>query len=220
MMSADSTLCTAFLGRDPLPQLPSGFDFNDILEKRVAEYFGAPFGVSVDSCTHGIELCLKLTGAKYISCPIHTYVSVPMLANKMNLPLFWRDEAWQDYYNVSGNIYDAAVMWKQNSYIPNTFMCLSFQRQKHLNLGKGGLILCPDYMSYNQLIKMSYDGRNRRKPWREQDIQTFGYHYYLLPEVAEQGIKIFDEVKDKTPKQWRVNDWPDISQMDVFKNTI
>ena len=25
-------------------------------EKRIAQFFGAPFAVAVDSCTHGIEL--------------------------------------------------------------------------------------------------------------------------------------------------------------------
>lgn len=29
----------------------------------------------------------------------------------------------------------------KNSYIPNTYMCLSFQFQKHLSLGRGGMIL-------------------------------------------------------------------------------
>ena len=44
------------------------------------------------------------------------------------------------------NIIDAAVYWKENCYIPNSFMCLSFQFQKHLNIGKGGMILTDDKM--------------------------------------------------------------------------
>ena len=28
-------------------------------------------------------------------------------------------------------------MWRENSYIPKTMMCLSFQFQKHLSLGRG-----------------------------------------------------------------------------------
>ena len=30
------------------------------LEHKIAEYFGAPYAVAVDCCTHGIELCLRL----------------------------------------------------------------------------------------------------------------------------------------------------------------
>ena len=28
-------------------------------ENEVANWFGAPYGVAVDCCTHGIELCLR-----------------------------------------------------------------------------------------------------------------------------------------------------------------
>ena len=28
------------------------------LEKRLGEFFGAPYVVCLDACTHGIELCL------------------------------------------------------------------------------------------------------------------------------------------------------------------
>ena len=47
-------------------------------------------------------------------------------------------------------------MWKENSYIPGTFMCLSFQFQKHLSLGRGGMILLDDKEAYNKLSKMVY----------------------------------------------------------------
>ena len=45
----------------------------------------------------------------------------------------WRDEDWTDFYYLGGtNIIDAAVLWKESSYLPDTFMCLSFQFRKHL----------------------------------------------------------------------------------------
>ena len=107
------------------------------LEKRLGEFFGAPYVVCLDACTHGIELCLRLQKLSYISVPKRTYISVPFLANKLNINLKWRDEEWQDYYKVNEHfkpIYDAAVLWKRDSYIPGSFMCLSFQFQKHLSL--------------------------------------------------------------------------------------
>ncbi len=54
-------------------------------ENKIAEFFGAPYAVAVDSCTHGIELCLRYNHDKYISCPKHTYISVPFLASKLNI---------------------------------------------------------------------------------------------------------------------------------------
>ena len=40
-----------------------------IFENKIADFFGAPYAVAVDSCTHGIELCLRLTLAKKIKVP-------------------------------------------------------------------------------------------------------------------------------------------------------
>ena len=63
------------------------FESVKIFENKIAEYFGSSHAVSVDSCTHGIELSLRYVGATEIKVPKRTYLSVTMLANKMNLPL-------------------------------------------------------------------------------------------------------------------------------------
>ena len=115
------------------------------------------------------------------------------------------------------NIIDAAVLWKSNSYIPNTFMCLSFQFQKHLSLGRGGMILTDDINARNALKRMSYDGRNPEIPWREQNIDSIGYHYYMTPETAELGLKKLPEAIKNKPIQWVIEDWPDLKEMDIFK---
>ena len=64
---------------------------------------------------------------------------------------------------------------------------------------------------------MSYDGRDPDIPWREQNISTIGYHYYMTPETAQRGLeKLPDAIKTK-PKDWKLEEWPDLSNMDVFK---
>ena len=201
------------------------FEVVNKFEKKIAKFFGAPYAVAIDSCTHGIELCLRYQNHTYISTPKRTYLSIPFLANKLNLRLEWRDELWVDYYIVNPSalhhpkdkaIYDAAVLWKKDSYIQNSFMCISFQYQKHLSLGRGGIILCDTKKDYIALKKMSYDGRLPDIPWREQDIETYGYHYYMTPETAQKGLdKLSDAIKT-TPKQWIVTDWPDLTKIKVF----
>ena len=187
-------------------------------ESLVSNWFGAKYCIAVDSCTHGIELCLRYVGAVEIEVPKRTYLSVPMLANKMNLDLRWKDEDWREYYEIGNTgVYDAAVLWRKNSYIPNTFMCLSFQFQKHLSLGRGGMILTDDLVVKNELKKMSYDGRLPDVPWREQNIDTMGYHYYMTPETAQKGLDKFEEVKKAEPKKWLLEDWPDLTKMEIFK---
>ena len=189
-------------------------------EKEIAKFFGAPFAIAVDSCTHGIELALRYTNANKISVPKRTYISIPFLANKLNIELEWRDEEWLDYYYLTDNVIDAAVLWRENSYIPDTIMGVSFQYQKHLSLGRGGIILLDNETDAIELKKMSYDGRMPVIPWRDQNISTFGYHYYMTPETAKNGLdKLPDAIKNK-PRQWVVSDWPDLTQMEVFKNNI
>ena len=186
-------------------------------ETKIAEYFGSPYAVAVDCCTHGLELCLRLENCREISVPKRTYLSVPMLASKLNLQLRWREEDWEDYYYLTDKIIDAAVLWKRGSYLPNTYMCVSFQFKKHLSLGRGGVILLDDKEKYYSLKKMSYDGRIPDVPWVEQDIDTIGYHYYMTPETAELGLQKLPDAIKKEPRKWKVADWADLTQMKIFK---
>jgi dTDP-4-amino-4,6-dideoxygalactose transaminase len=187
-------------------------------ENKIAEFFNSPYAVSVDSCTHGIELCLRYKKNNQIKVTNRTYISIPFLASKLNINLLWHDKEWKDYYYISDNIIDAAVLWKKNSYIPSTMMCLSFQFQKHLSLGKGGMILLDNKEDAIALKKMSYDGRLPNIPWRDQNIDSIGYHYYMTPETASLGLEKLSKAIQEKPKQWRYLDWPDLTQMDIFKN--
>jgi len=187
-------------------------------EKKIANFFGSPYAVAVDCCTHGLEVCLRYTKEEIIRVPFRTYISIPFLASKLSIKLQWKDENWNDYYYISERIIDAAVLWKKDSYIKNTFMCISFQFRKHLNLGRGGMILCPDKKSYNELKKMIYDGRDPNIPWREQNIESLGYHYYMTPETASKGIEKLPEAIKRDPKKWKITEWPDLRNMKVFNN--
>ena len=186
-------------------------------ENKIAKFFNAPYAVAVDCCTHGIELCLRYTNTRLISVPKRTYISIPFLANKIGIDLVWKDQDWKDYYHLTNKIIDAAVLWKKDSYIPGTFMCLSFQFQKHLSLGRGGMILCDNENDALKLKLMSYDGRYPDVPWRAQNIDTMGYHYYMTPETAQRGLDKLDKAIKTKPKQWTIDEWPDVSRMEVFK---
>jgi len=194
------------------------FEYVTEFESQIAEFFGSPYAVATDSCTHALELCLRYTGYNNITIPTRTYVSVPMTCVKLGLNWSWKEEEWSDYYHLGNStIIDAAVLWGENTYLPNTFMCLSFQFRKHLNLGRGGMILLQCEDDYNALKKMSYDGRDRDRPWAEQDITSIGYHYYMTPEVAKMGIELLKSRKKSPAKKWTARDYPDLKEMSVFK---
>ena len=192
------------------------FKVISVFENQVASFFGSLYAVAVDSCTHGVELCLRYTKAKEILVPKNTYISIPFLADKLNIKLSWKDENWQDYYFLTKDTIDAAVLWEKNSYIPGTFMNLSFQYRKHLSLGRGGMILLDNKDAAIELKKMSYDGRSPDTPWREQNISSVGYHYYMTHESAELGLKKLSSAIKTKPKKWTIEDWPDLTKMSVF----
>lgn len=96
-------------------------------------------------------------------------------------------------------------------------MCLSFQYRKHLNLGRGGMILLDNKEAYDVLKKMVYDGRTNDKPWGDQNIDMIGYHYYMTPETASLGINKFKEVFSEEPKRYQYLDYPFLPNMEIFK---
>jgi dTDP-4-amino-4,6-dideoxygalactose transaminase len=187
-------------------------------EQTIAKFYNAPYAVAVDCCTHAIELCLRLEKKQVIvSCPKHTYLSVPMTLKKLGMSWLWSDEQWKDYYYIGKtNIIDAAVHWERNGYVPGTLMCLSFQFKKHLNVGRGGMILLDNEEQYKLLRKMRYDGREDDVPWAEQDIDSYGYHYYMTPETAQTGTLRFTTAEVTKPRKWSWQDYPDLSKMKVF----
>mgnify|MGYP003119958420 CR=1 FL=1 len=194
------------------------FDIVSEFENKIASFYGSPYSVAVDCCTHAVELCLRYIEVDSIKVPARTYPSIPFLAEKLGIELEWKEEDWQDYYYLTDNIIDAAVLWKPDSYIPNTYMCLSFQFQKHLSLGRGGMILTDNKEARDELKKMSYDGREPNTPWRNQNITLTGYHYYMTPETAELGIKKLPQAIIDEPRKWVVSDWPDLREMSIFKD--
>ena len=194
------------------------FDYINKFENKIAEYYNSPYVVATDCCTHAIELCLRYKGYNNLTIPSHTYISVPFTFEKLNLKWKFKYQEWKDFYDIENtNIIDAAVYWKRNGYINNTFMCLSFQYKKHLNLGRGGAILLQNKDDYDIIKKMSYDGRDFSKPWAEQDIETIGYHYYMTPETAKDGLEKLSAAIKNTPKKWTYTNYPDLSEMKCFK---
>jgi len=193
------------------------FKYVEEFEKQMASFFGSPYAVAVDSCTHGLELCLILKGADMIFPMSRTYLSVPMLANKLGIGLMWNRSMWEDYYSLTDDIIDAAVYWREGGYIEGWMMCVSFQYQKHLSLGRGGMILLDNEEDAVKLKKMSYDGRIPNIPWREQNVDMFGYHYYMTPETAKLGLEKLPGAIKREPRKWSYADYPDLTQMEIFK---
>ena len=110
-----------------------------MFEEEVAHYTGAPYAVSVNSCTNALFLACKWykVEGKEVIIPKRTYLSPPQSIIQAGGKLVFEDIEWKGIYQLKPfPIYDAAKRLTSNMYIPGTMMCLSFHIKKHLKIGK------------------------------------------------------------------------------------
>ena len=194
----------------------------DLFEKKVAEFFGSPYAIATDCCTHAMELSILLLNQPnvQVQVPVHTYMSVPMMLTKMRQPWKFVNLPWENssYTLHPLPVVDAAFQWRKDSYQAGTLTCISFQYKKHIAIGRGGMILTDNYEHYQRLQRMCRDGRDRSLLQTEDDITELGYHYYMTPEDAARGIMLFDQQHDILVelKDWR--NYQSLTQYSVFSH--
>lgn len=184
-------------------------------ENQLADFFGSKYCITTDSCTHAIELCLRhFPPKKIVELTAWTYMSIPMMLEKLNIPYKLVNTKWSEYYAVTDKVIDGAVLWKQNGHLKGKMTCISFQYKKHCPIGKGGAILLDNVDDYRILYKMVYDGRDRNKLQQDDDVDSLGYHYHLTPEDAARGIKLFRFFKNLPSKKI---DWSNYKDLRLYK---
>jgi hypothetical protein len=65
---------------------------------------------------------------------------------------------------------------------------------------------------------MVFDGRDRNLIQTDDVISSQGFHYYMTPEDAARGIKIFEWVKNIEPEKKSWQNYRDLLTYDYFKN--
>lgn len=199
-----------------------------LFEAEIADYTGAPYAVSVDSCTNALFLCLKYLREKYfyfesfsseIEIPSKTYLSVPQsIIHAGFTPIFnERLNDWKGIYELGNTgIYDSAKRFTSNMYIKGSFMCLSFHIKKHLKIGKGGMILTdnPDAVEWFKTAR--YEGRSE-KLYHEDDIKFLGWNMYMTPQQASHGLSLMQNYPINVPDLGENNGYRDLTEFTVFK---
>ena len=71
-----------------------------MFEEEVAAYTGAPFAVSVESCTNAIFLCCKYRNVTEVTIPKCTYLSVPMSIMHSGAEVVFEDREWSGAYRL------------------------------------------------------------------------------------------------------------------------
>ncbi len=202
-------------------------------EQAICEYTGAPFCVAINSCTNALFLCLwnygrRLSGPRpTIEIPNKTYVSVPMQIMHAGFKPTFRDVEWKGMYQLKAlPIWDSARRFTSNMYIKpmydsggpdkDLFMCVSFHWSKILGIQQGGAILHNNRMLDEWFRRMRFDGRTEGIAPKDDNIKETGYHMYMSPEIAAEGLVRLMHLP-RYNLDLPNSEYPDLSQMEVFK---
>lgn len=198
-------------------------------EKAVADYTGAPYCVAVDNCCNAIFLSLMYKGVKdqKISIPSHTYPGVPQeIIHAGGIVEFYASpESLMGSYPLGKtDVWDAALEFNANMFLPGTMMCLSFTGPyKHLKLGKGGAIITDDEQAYRWLKKARFSGRGECS-YHVDDFDSdpvIGWNFYMMPEIAARGLLLMNQFYNLDGTKKKTTDlclkYPDLSKFNLWK---
>jgi len=198
------------------------FKIVQMFEEEISNYTGAPYAVSVDSCTNALFLCCKYLNVKEVTIPSQTYLSVPMSIIHAGGEVIFDKRAetnhWTGLYQLKPYpIWDSAKRLTSKMYITGQFMCLSFHIKKSLGIGKGGMILTDDKKAVEWFKKARYEGRSE-KFYKEDDIELCGWNMYMFPLLAARGLELMQNYPEHVPDTLEINGYKDLTEFTVFKN--
>lgn len=198
----------------------SAYDVVKMFEAKMADYTGAPYAVSVDSCTNALFLSLEFVGVReeHVIIPKRTYLSVPQSIMRAGGEVVFDDYEWHGAYNLEPtNVWDSAKRLTSNMYQPGTHMCLSFHYKKHLKLGKGGMILTDDKEAADWFRSARYEGRSEGVPYHEDDITMMGWNMYITPEQAAKGLALMQNYPEHMPDLVEDPPYRDLTEFTYFR---
>ena len=191
-------------------------------ERAICEYTGAPYCVTVNSCTMALLLACAYHKVETVSIPRHTYVSVPMSIIHAGGRVVFDDRKWGGSYSlIPYPIRDSARRFTSGMYSAYSrsgiMECVSFHWSKILGLQQGGAILHDDPLADKWLRKARFDGRTEGVAPKD-DTFILGYHCYLSPEIAALGLVRLSFLPKHNPDLPN-DDYPDLSESPLFRTS-
>jgi dTDP-4-amino-4,6-dideoxygalactose transaminase len=206
------------------------YDVTNEFEKRLADYTGAPYVVTVDNQSNGLFLSLyyehyvaKTITSNQISIPSRTYPSVPCEIIHAGLKVNFKPvkgKTLKGAYNLEGsNVWDSALSFTTNMYKSDTHMCVSFTGPyKHFKLSKGGAILTDNHDAYLWFKRARYSGR-RECSYHDDNFDMLGWNFYMMPELAARGLLLMNQFYNgEVPKHNEDIEmpYPDLSKFKIY----
>ena len=193
-----------------------------MFEEEIAAFTGAPYAISIDSCTNALFLICKYLKISEVIIPSKTYLSVPQSIMHAGGTVVFdkRQETndWRGIYQLKPYpIYDAAKRLRKEMYIDGAFMTLSFHIKKNLGISKGGMILTDNAEAAQWFKKARYEGRSE-KNYKEDDITFLGWNMYMTPQQAAHGLALLQNYNPDTQDQEEADVSRDLTEFSVFKN--
>jgi dTDP-4-amino-4,6-dideoxygalactose transaminase len=196
-------------------------------EKALSDYTGAPYVVTVDNASNALYLCLlhENVAGKEIAIPCRTYPSVPCeiirAGGKVKFKSVEGATCKGAYQLEPTKVWDSALRFTHNMYIPKSFMCISFTgAYKYLKLSKGGAILTDDDKAAMWFKRARFSGR-RECSYHEDNFDFIGLNCYLMPELAARGLLMIQQFYDFQGKPKHNEDleipYPDLSKFRIFQ---
>lgn len=204
------------------------YKITEDFESALGKYTGAPYVVTVDNQSNALFLALmyeKVSGLE-ITIPARTYPSVPCeiihAGAKVNFTPVEGTTLKGAYRLQPTNVWDSALRFTVDMYIPNTHMCISFTGPyKHFKLSKGGAILTDNEEAYKWFKRARYSGRNECS-YHEDHFDMLGWNFYMMPELATRGMLLMNQFYnvDGTPKNNEDLElpYPDLSKFKIYTN--
>jgi dTDP-4-amino-4,6-dideoxygalactose transaminase len=207
--------------------MPNGvYKITESFEKELSKYTGAPYVVTVDNASNALFLALMYENikGKEITIPCRTYPSVPCeiihAGGKVKFEKVDGKKIKGAYKLEPTNVWDSALRFTHNMYIPGQHMCISFTGPyKHFKLSKGGAILTDNHEAYLWFKRARYSGR-RECSYHDDNFDMLGWNFYMMPELAARGLLLMNQFYDgENPKQLPDLEmpYPDLSKFTIYK---
>jgi dTDP-4-amino-4,6-dideoxygalactose transaminase len=195
-------------------------------ETALCKYTGAKYAVAVDNCSNALFLALLWSDirGKEIGIPARTYPSVPCeiirAGGRVKFSPVNGRTIKGAYPLIGTRVWDSALRFTCNMYLPATFMCLSFTGPyKHLKLSKGGAILCDNHEAYQWFKRKRFSGR-RECSYYVDNFDLLGYNFYMMPEIAARGLLLMGQFYDTSGNPIDNQDiehgYPDLSRFPIY----
>lgn len=207
------------------PSHPSVNPFRVVrdFEAALCAYTGAPYAVTVNSCTMALLLACVWNRKEFeyvpdiLEIPSVTYPSVPMSIRHAGYRVAWTQGFWEGSYQLYPSpIRDCALRFTSGMYVPGQVQCVSFHARKLLKIGSGGAILHDDAAADAWYRKARFDGRTEGVPTAEDTYEMLGYHCYMFPEQAARGLHLLSYYPKHMPDQPK-DAYPDLSRWPIFQ---